>query len=179
MKSAVAMVFLAALVATAAAADAQRHLAHLRVQRMTSKAGGNFTWWTDYGSYAREYNRCVGIEIEARNMGAAQDEFKIQWFFIAKDVKTGKLRVFDYGKQIVILGPGGIATAAVASKPLAAKDTTYVLAGRRYLSGDKLDGYIVLVKAGDQIIAQEASAPHLLQQVATLTSDSQLGKSQQ
>ncbi len=143
-----------------ASAD-KKHMAYLQVQRMTTQVGGHFSWWTDYGSYNRNYKRSVGIQITVRNMSRFEDELKIEWYFIAKQLSDSKLSIFDRGAKTMKLKAGENVMAAAASKPIEAKDHNYVLAGVRHVSGSKLEGYAVLVKAGDEVVASNYSMQHL------------------
>lgn len=149
----------------------KKHMAYLQVQRMTTKTGGQFSWWTDYGSYNRNYKRSVGIQITVRNMSRFEDELKIEWYFVAKQLSNSKLSIFDRGAQTVKLKAGENVMAAAASKPIEAKDNTYVMLGVREVSGSKLEGYAVLVKAGDEVIASNYSMQHLEKVLPTLLGD--------
>ena len=75
-------------------AGEKKHMAYLQVQRMTTQTGGHFSWWTDYGSYNRNYKRSVGIQIAVRNMSRTEDELKIEWYFI--DKQLSRLAAFDF-----------------------------------------------------------------------------------
>ena len=52
-----------------------------------------------------------------------------------------RLSIFDRGSKMVNLKSGENMMAAAASKPIEAKDHTYVLAGVRHVSGSKLEGF--------------------------------------
>ncbi|MBM3888834.1 MAG: hypothetical protein FJ388_06870 [Verrucomicrobia bacterium] len=100
------------------------------------------------------------IEIEVRNMQTYEDRFEVEWYFIGKALRSGKLWLFDKGKRPIRLGAGQTVKGRAASRPLAAAERDTVWYGHQSV-GSKIEGYVVLVRARGQILACESSAPHL------------------
>jgi len=146
-----------------------KNMVYLRVQRMLTKLNANTSWWTDWGSYYRRLDRFIVIEITLRNMMTTQQNYVIGWFFIARKINSGQLEVFGRGQRSLDMAAGETVTAAAASPELPERDANYNALGIRVREGGRIEGYVVIVKSGDRLIAQSASAPHLDQLAASLS----------
>jgi hypothetical protein len=125
-----------------------------------TRTGGNTVWWTTWGSELRDYSRVVVIEVEVRNMQTYEDRFEVEWYFVGKALRSGKLWLFDKGKRPLRLAAGQSVKGQTASKPLGAAERDTVWYGHQSV-GSKIEGYVVLVRGRGGILACESSAPHL------------------
>jgi len=117
------------------------------------------------------------LEIEISNATDQKDAYQLEWFFISKkkaDNGDEKFVILDFGKSPVsLLGGAGIVqtvqskpfvltTKTIDRTPRAAKNNN-VGNSTRTRSGDTYAGYIVLLKAGDEILAKESNESRFLE----------------
>jgi len=132
-----------------------------------------------------DFNHQIAIEISLHSVGTppTANEYSVQWFFVAKDVNTKNRWVFDSGTKTI---PTGNMTVDIASQNLAEHretDSSASLAGgaiatinsgatnlsaipvstssSSFKSGDKIEGWIVRLKHGNQIEKVDASLSEL------------------
>ncbi len=103
----------------------------------------------------------MGIDIEVRNMQQHPDTFSVEWYFVAKTVARGEFWLFDSGKKSVELKAGAVEQFSQVCKPIKQTVEHYESLGVTYLSGSKLEGYVVVVRAEGQIIASAVSLQYL------------------
>ena len=114
------------------------------------------------------YRRTETYKVSLTNMGNSAVNFTVLWHFLARDLRTHDITMYDQGSKSVLLKGGAFTSFGVRSKPLEALITSYHYSGSgprevvpRKRVGDKPEGYIFVVKAGEKILAVEASDQQL------------------
>lgn len=113
------------------------------------------------------------LEIEVENRSEQSDTYTVQWFFISKK-SIGKgdesLVVFSPGKAQMIIDGGSSDKKTIESAPFIYTIKTIDRAGRSYSGstatqtrgGNSYAGYIVLVKAGGEVLQQKSNSSRFL-----------------
>ena len=130
----------------------------LQVQQLASTKQDTINWSRDSGSYDKTVNRSQNIKITLRNMDTKLGSYTVTWQFLARDVNNpGNMRVYDEGTKALSLKTGEFTSWEADSTAVQAEDEWHVHAIDRSQSGDTLNGYLVLVRADNQLIAVDAS----------------------
>ncbi|MCX7008396.1 MAG: hypothetical protein NTY53_14300 [Kiritimatiellaeota bacterium] len=138
---------------------------YLRAQPVSSKTDTRQTGRLGEDTIERVYNRNKDLKITVTNMQTNHYEYEVQWQFLSKGVSDKKAHVYDEGAKTVALKGGESATFEVQSKPLQATakqhyeydDDGNLMPTDKERSGENPAGFVVLVKAGKQLLAVEAS----------------------
>lgn len=117
------------------------------------------TWW---GSYDRDYLRTKTLQVEVRNVSrraSGSSELGIYW--IGKCVADDHR--FIHHRAVYSLNVANLSTEyrELICPPLKANVTNYALAGVRYESGAKIEGWMAVLRRNNQTISCVASSPSL------------------
>ncbi len=137
--------------------EAQEAQAFLRVKRLSSGKKTDKNWESSWGSYDRDYKRSICISIFVKGMGKTAPA-TLEWYFIAKDLNSGKSWIFDSDKSEILLDSAKPDEFEKTSRDIAASVQNYVALGMKDKAGSKIDGYIVRVVAKDKIVTVDASS---------------------
>ena len=85
------------------------------------------------------------LEIELRNMGADEDTFTLDYYFLCKYIGVESYRIFDYGSQFYSLGKMEVIQDELESRPIE-KQIYNWNDGDRWEFGEKAGGFIVILK---------------------------------
>ena len=120
------------------------------------------------------YNRTETYKITLRSMLSIPVDYVLEWKFLAKNVATKQLTVYDGGARKVILSGGSVTNFDVQCKPLTEGEKQYfyvgtddngnpvlIDTGHRTQAGAKPTGYVFLLKTQNKLVAVEASDPDL------------------
>lgn len=140
--------------------DAQEAQAFLRVKRLSSGKITNKNWETSWGSYDRDYTRSISISIFVKGMGKTAPA-TLEWYFVARDLKSGKAWIFDSDKSDITLDSAKPEQMEKTSRELLASVQNYQALGQKEKAGSRIDGYIVRVVANNKTIAVDASSRQL------------------
>lgn len=141
-------------------ANAQEAQAFLRVKRQSSGKKTDKNWETSWGSFDRDYTRSVCISIFVKGMGKTAPA-TLEWYFIARDLNTGKAWIFDSDKSDITLDSAKPEQLEKTSRDIAASVQNYQALGVKDKAGSRIDGYIVRVMAKDKVVAVDASSRQL------------------
>jgi len=108
------------------------------------------------------------LEIEIGNQTEQKDSYQLEWFFISKKTSgavSEKPSVFSSGKAELTLAGGASITRKEVSKPFVYTTKTVDRTGpggrfgnsQQTRGGDVYAGYLVLVKAGGEILQKESN----------------------
>lgn len=140
----------------------------LRVQPVASSSGVKDHRRQDYeGEQAdRSYNRSETLKVTVTNMQTNPCDYQVDWRFLARDVTTKDIYVYNHDAKTVSLKPGEFTSFDVQSAPLTENQSTrfeydaddnLVLSEPRREAGAKPYGYVFLVKADGKLVTVEAS----------------------
>ncbi len=130
---------------------------NLTVRPLAVRESRSTPWKTDYGSYEKFATKSVAVEIEVRRTVRGDPGVSVEWYFLAKDAKTREPFVFDAARAEMRLPEGVTQKFSVTSGAVSDSDRKYVALGQRYKDGEKLWGWVVIVRSGSSIIASEGS----------------------
>lgn len=132
---------------------------YLRVETIAEGRKTTGSSNTGYGSYHRSHSSGVELKVTLRNMHTQAHTYTVEWNFYAKNQQSRKTRVHDSGTNSIPLKVGETSTFELKSAELTSETHGYAseYSSSGYTSGEKHDGYLILVKDGDRIIAVEAS----------------------
>ena len=120
------------------------------------------------------------LSIELRNKADIARTCEIEWYFIGEDIPTYNVEhddepepdetILDYGKKTIVVQPKTKANQSVKSKRFVFENE--LVTGENYdtgffyyrenAGGQLYSGYVILVKAGDLILASDASSKKYL-----------------
>lgn len=148
----------AVVVAGGMCAEAQDAQAYLKVRRLSSARGSQVVV-PSWGTHARDYSRSVSISIEVRGMGIAS-QATLEWYFIAKNNRSGELWIFDEGREALELDPKKLIEVQKTSKDLAASVSEYGT-WMRVEGGSRVEGYVVRITTAGKVLAVAGSTKSL------------------
>lgn len=128
---------------------------------------------------SKDWETCE-LQIEIRNKGEVQRTCELEWYFIGEDTPMydvdddskpePKLAVLDFGKKTVVVKPKSRSKQKVKSKKFTYENE--FIQGESYSTGyfyfdereggQTYEGYVVLVKTGDLLLATDASSDKYL-----------------
>ena len=166
----------ALLVAAESHGAGQKHRASLSVDHKASmdrdqqsitktlKSGAEETTTTK-----TETETCT-LEIDVKNSGKQSGTFRVEWYFIAEQIKKGAedQRIISHpgAKEITLdakqTGQEIVSTEFVVTDKVIDTISADWDSSKQTVSGEIYEGYIVLVKVGDEIIAQESNSSRYL-----------------
>jgi hypothetical protein len=129
----------------------------LKVSRLSVSKTGE-SRYDDYGYWARDYQRSIGIGIEVRGVGKPGPG-RVEWFFLARETQSDVVWCYDQGTEDVWLDPAKPVSFQKTSREL--KTTTSHRRGSVREAGHRPEGYVVRVIAGGQTVALVASSRNL------------------
>lgn len=121
----------------------------------------NTRWSSPDGSFDRDVFNSRRLEIKLRRIAEGDSRVRVEWYFLARDVRTRKAWVFDAGARDVDLPSGRNHQFVVESPKLALSDqrVNYDSETRfRERSGNLLSGYGVAVWSGDVLVTVRGNA---------------------
>jgi hypothetical protein len=137
--------------------------ASITAKAMAARTGRVNNYITDYGSYDKTYQREVTVEAQISTSGRASFPAVLHWFIVVKPVKSPKRILVEAGEIPVNVAPGGSTKTEFTSKPVKSTDTNFAYAGDRYMSGAKIDGWVLrLVSMDGQELATTTNAPEAM-----------------
>ena len=97
------------------------------------------------------------IQIAVKNLATTNTAIKVQWYFLAEKLDTGKLVIFRQGEKKFDLKAAGTANETVESEAL----VTYPPEHPRPTTDAKLVGYLVVATDSEGNVHCDASRPSL------------------
>jgi uncharacterized protein DUF4339 len=143
-----------------AAGDPNKHSVTLEVKSLTAGSGAATTSGQYVYGSSTTYTKAQKINIHVRNLKHEPDEVEVEWFFFGKPATGNKRFMYDKGIKKLAIKAGGWEDTQVTSKELESKVYNYDTTNQ-YKRGQKAEGWIVRVKAGEKIIALQASSATL------------------
>jgi hypothetical protein len=156
---------------TSARADLPLNGVNLSVKPLSIQESRTTTWSTDYGSYEKFATKSIAVAIEVRRTVRGDPTVSIEWYFLARDAANRQPFVFDAARTEMILSEAVTRKFTVTSGAVSDSDAKYSALGQRYRDGEKLWGWLVLVRSGRSVIAAEASLPEIREWLMKRLSD--------
>jgi hypothetical protein len=162
-----AMFLVAFLMAAAVSGEEITHRADLSVKDIrkrneTVKNSGN----VDKSSTTTVKSETLALEIKVENRGKNSDTYQVIWASLAKQgFPDTKKIVFESKKKTITLDTKEVYTNTISLKPFVftEESTTFKYwGGPTTRKGETYLGYIVLVMAGNEIIAKESNSSQFL-----------------
>jgi hypothetical protein len=144
--------------------DAKTSRDRNRSQQVEERANGSVTTTTD-----TETEICT-LEVQIQNTAEQSNSCQLEWLFIGKRTLANgdnTLVVLDSGKSEMTLQKGSNEKKTISSKPFVLSERTIDRTrnefqrdsgnSRRIRQGDTYAGYLVLLKAGGEILQKESN----------------------
>jgi len=151
--------------ATPAAPDVKPAVS-LKVKRASSSTKGGSRsssyYYSYYNSDYRNVTSSMVLDAELRSLSKDPVTIKLEWYFIAKVMASGKQWVCDKGsKDIELVPPASTVKEHIESRTLQGVHANSGWLGYREQEGSKIDGYIVLARWQGKILKVETSTKSL------------------
>ena len=158
-----ALCFLAPL--TDGIAEIQKGAVVLDVKRLSTSKSTDTRWQTCAGYSNKDHYRSIEVEIKMNNMLRDDLPLKVEWYFISRSLTDGHQNIFDSGSKDIVCKAGTQEVFSVESAELKSTVVTWGTCGyggvRKDKSGAKIDGYIVRVLYGSNVLDVAASSKPL------------------
>jgi len=131
----------------------------------TGTGDGTFTkWYTEWGSYDRDFTRQKRILITVRDFSRKVPAVRLHVYFIGHPMgRSEPLFVYGYTSFPVELNGDLEVQGEVDAPPLGANVQHYALSGISYVSGGDIDGWIVIGEYQGRPFQVRASRQKLLE----------------
>jgi hypothetical protein len=123
--------------------------------RMTARAGAagmqrDNSFVTDYGSHEYDISRSVRVDAELTTTNREEFPAVLRWYVIGKTlIRNSPRSLLKSGELPVKIAPRVTTKVSVDSGQIKASDDTYMALGQRYVSGNKIDGWVLRLVAAD------------------------------
>ncbi len=128
----------------------------MRARRLSSTRDVDVRWQTHWGSYARDLSSRIAVDIELFNLRNVPVSLKLETFFVARPSSGADRWIFDRHTESLTLDQNF--NTVVISKPLSASVSFYQFSRTRRTTGDRIEGYIVRLLHGRDVVSVEASS---------------------
>ncbi len=136
--------------------DGQPPAVSMRVKRLSSVRDVDTRWETRWGSYSRDLSSRIAVEVDLFNMRSDPADLMIETLFVARPSSGSERWIFDRQTERIKLDQNF--NTVVISKPLTASVSFYRFSRTRRTTGDRIEGYIIRVLHGGDVLQVESSS---------------------
>lgn len=166
MRLAVVIWLAAAAMAAAQPAPPPRELRHcyLEATNVSNYDELRSHWESAWGSYDREQFHGLALKIRVGTTENVGGRVRVNWFWLGRKPVDNALVIYGGGTKEVNV-PRAYFTELFAVAPqIRQRDRNYVLAGARYITGARHEGWVVSVRnIRNRLLAAKASSEPMLE----------------
>ena len=138
----------------------KQHGVTIKVKSSKKKSASRDRYNNIHGASDKDYVRYQTLDIKLRNMMRHEENFTLEWYFIAKKLNVKQSWISDRGKEKIFLPALGTLETEKESEPLDSRVVKGIYVSN-HKSGSKPEGYLVIVRDGTDIVTVEASPKYL------------------
>ena len=156
----------AATVAAQQPAVAPRELRHcyLEATNVSNYDELRSRWESTWGSYDREQFHGLALKIRVGTTENVGGHVILNWFWLGRRLIDNAPVIYGGGTKEVNIPRAYFTEMFAVAPPLRQRDRNYVLAGARYVTGARHEGWVVSVRnTRNQLLAAKASSEPMLQ----------------
>ena len=121
-------------------------------------------WESGWGSYDREQFHGMALKIRVGTTENVGGRITLNWFWLGRRLVDNALVIYGGGTKEVNIPRAYFAEVFAVAPPIKQRDRNYVLAGARYVTGARHEGWVVSVRdSTNRLLAAKASSEPMLQ----------------
>jgi hypothetical protein len=121
-------------------------------------------WQSAWGSYDREQFHGLALKIRVGTTENVGGRVTLNWFWLGRRLVDNALIIYGGGTKEVNIPRAYFTELFAVAPPIRQRDRNYILAGARYITGARHEGWVVSVRnRRNQLLAAKASSEPMLQ----------------
>jgi hypothetical protein len=121
-------------------------------------------WESAWGSYDREQFHGMALKIRVGTTENIGGRVTLNWFWLGRRLVDNALVIYGGGTKEVNIPRAYFTEVFALAPPIGQRDRNYVLAGARYVTGARHEGWVVSVRdSANRLLAAKASSEPMLQ----------------